>query len=359
VYSTCLFCHKSLGANDAVEHFPVGRRLAFDAAKGRLWAVCRACGRWNLSPLEERWEAIEECERIARRGRRLAASDDVALVDAGGGLTLVRIGAPSWHELADWRYGARLRLRHHWATARDLTLRYLVPYSLTGALLPGFGPLGVLGASAALGLVQGAIFRRRERVPVAFPTDAAGDPATVRRLHLPLARLDPAAAAEGYLRLRLPSDAGPIELEGGEALRVARMVLTRANRDGGARLDVDIALRWVAEAGSGEAYIASIAHRVARSREEVHPLAGTRLEPTNVYSGQLWRLPDLTRLALEVAVSDEAERRALEGELAALERAWREAEEVAAIADSLLLSPAIEARVARLRGEARAPRRDD
>ncbi|HMH86422.1 MAG TPA: hypothetical protein VK529_10795, partial [Gemmatimonadaceae bacterium] len=63
MYSTCLFCHTELGANEAVEHFPVGRRLAFDAAKGRLWVVCRKCERWNLTPVEERWEAIEECER--------------------------------------------------------------------------------------------------------------------------------------------------------------------------------------------------------------------------------------------------------------------------------------------------------
>lgn len=54
MYATCLFCNGALGQNDAVETFPVGRRLAFDAAKGRLWVVCRACERWNLTPLEER-----------------------------------------------------------------------------------------------------------------------------------------------------------------------------------------------------------------------------------------------------------------------------------------------------------------
>lgn len=31
MYSACLFCHASLGANAAIEHFPVGRRLAFDS----------------------------------------------------------------------------------------------------------------------------------------------------------------------------------------------------------------------------------------------------------------------------------------------------------------------------------------
>ena len=63
MYSTCLFCRHPLGANGVLEHFPVGRRIAFDAAKGRLWVVCRHCTRWNLTPLEERWEAIEEAER--------------------------------------------------------------------------------------------------------------------------------------------------------------------------------------------------------------------------------------------------------------------------------------------------------
>ena len=66
MYTTCMFCRKPLGANKLVEAFPVGRRLAFDAAKGRLWVVCRRCERWNLTPLEERWEAVEECEKVFR-----------------------------------------------------------------------------------------------------------------------------------------------------------------------------------------------------------------------------------------------------------------------------------------------------
>ena len=44
-----------------------------------------------------------------------------------------------------------------------------------------------------------------------------------------------------------------------------------------------------------------------------------------------------TRLALEMAAHEETERRAMEGELAELEAAWREAEEIAGIADTLLL----------------------
>jgi hypothetical protein len=36
-----------------------------------LWVVCRHCERWNLSPLEERWEAVEQ--RQAAVPRRQAA----------------------------------------------------------------------------------------------------------------------------------------------------------------------------------------------------------------------------------------------------------------------------------------------
>ncbi|HSG81322.1 MAG TPA: hypothetical protein VLC48_03655, partial [Gemmatimonadota bacterium] len=49
-----------------------------------------------------------------------------------------------------------------------------------------------------------------------------------------------------------------------------------------------------------------------------------------------------TRLALEMAAHEENERRAFEGELEALEAAWREAEEIAAIADKLLLPRNVE-----------------
>ncbi|MDP9205226.1 MAG: hypothetical protein M3P12_07185, partial [Gemmatimonadota bacterium] len=105
MYSTCLFCHSELGANEAVEHFPVGRRLAFDAAKGRLWVVCRKCERWNLTPLEERWEAIEECERAFRGTKLRVSTEHIGLARLAEGIELVRIGAPQRPEFAAWRYG--------------------------------------------------------------------------------------------------------------------------------------------------------------------------------------------------------------------------------------------------------------
>src|SRR3954470_1281380 len=139
MYSTCLFCSGSLGHNEAIEHFSVGRRLAFDAAKGRLWVVCRKCERWNLTPLEERWEAIEECERAFAETRRRVSTDNIGMARLSEGLELVRIGAPQRPEMAAWRYGDQFGRRRR---------RYI-------ALLAGAAVVG--GAIVVAGPVAGLI----------------------------------------------------------------------------------------------------------------------------------------------------------------------------------------------------------
>lgn len=53
--------------------------------------------------------------------------------------------------------------------------------------------------------------------------------------------------------------------------------------------------------------------------------------------GYINKMPTTTKLALEMALHEEQERLALEGELWLLERAWIEAEEIAEISDNLLL----------------------
>src|SRR3954470_1741761 len=115
MYTTCLFCHTDLGSNEIIESFPVGRRLAFDAAQGRLWVVCRTCERWNLTPIDERWEAVEQCERLFTSTRLRVSTDNIGLSRLREGLELVRIGRPQRPELAAWRYGdqfGRRRRRH-------------------------------------------------------------------------------------------------------------------------------------------------------------------------------------------------------------------------------------------------------
>ena len=70
----------------------------------------------------------------------------------------------------------------------------------------------------------------------------------------------------------------------------------------------------------------------------------------------LKRAPLTTRLALEMVAHEESERRALEGELYLLEEAWKQAEEIAAIADDMFLPASVDAELARLRAARGEPR---
>lgn len=138
-----MFCKKTLGANEVVETFPVGRRLAFDAMRGRLWVLCRSCGRWNLTPLEERWEAIEDCERLFRETPMRASTENIGVARLTEGLDLVRIGEPGRPEFAAWRYGDRFGRRRQ---------RYLVRGTAAAILAGGAfaGSIGI-GLAAAVG----------------------------------------------------------------------------------------------------------------------------------------------------------------------------------------------------------------
>jgi len=76
-------------------------------------------------------------------------------------------------------------------------------------------------------------------------------------------------------------------------------------------------------------------------------------------AGQLLHLPAELRLALEMATHEDQERAALEGELAALENRWREAEEIASIADNLFVSPSVSSSLDELKHDADGDVDDD
>src|SRR6266498_4923528 len=110
MFRSCAFCNAPLDGDGGPSGLGVGRRLAFDEWRGRLWVVCSKCSRWNLTPLDDRLERIEAVARAAREGRVAAATDEVTLI-RWQWYDFVRVGKPPRVELATWRYGERLRSR--------------------------------------------------------------------------------------------------------------------------------------------------------------------------------------------------------------------------------------------------------
>ena len=347
MYSTCLFCNENLGRNEVIEHFPVGRRLAFDAAKGRLWVVCRKCERWNLTPLEERWEAIEACEREFRATKLRVSTDEIGLARLKEGLELVRIGAPQRPEMAAWRYGdqfgRRMRRNLAWSGAGLAGL---------AALMWGGPALGLYAGSAMSGvnlLVQGGVHLNYHRRVLARVRVRDGE----HTEHLALARAHVMRASvvqrgNGW-ELELPVMGGEEwTLSGDEAQRAVSQILPHVNATSGRARTVQHAVGLLEDCGSTER-IFDIAARY-RSKGVLSLERGFVLFHGRKIAGTIAALPASIRIALEMAAHEESERRALEGELAELHEAWRDAEEIAQISDDLFLPSGIEAALARLKG---------
>ena len=329
-----MFCRKPLGQNEVLESFPVGRRLAFDAERGRLWVVCAKCERWNLTPLEERWEAVEDCERIYRGTKIRVSTENIGLARHREGLVLVRIGKPLRPEFAAWRYGDQFGKR------RRMGFVYGGAAAVaTGGIAAGTIALGFVGALAIAQGVSLAQMVLRKRHLTRLRTDDG----EVIEMHVPEAMKS---------RIRPSDEGGPFRLdlhrgrklqwptiglwastppwkdqwsshEGEEARRFAGQLLPSVNMMGGSKRTVAKAVDQIESAGHPERFIADVANS-----KDLHSWRS---------SGYLAQMASPTRLALEMALHEEQERRALEGELRELERAWREAEEIADISDKLLL----------------------
>ena len=326
MFRTCLFCHSTLGENAVIERFPVGRRLAFDAVKGRLWVICTHCRRWNLTPLEDRWEAVEDCERRFRATRVRVSTAEIGMARMREGLELVRIGKPLRPEFAAWRYGAQLGSRRRTA----LVVGAVTAVVATGAVIGGAAAL-ITGASlpALLGGVAVEQYVRRRREVARIPAGRRYH-FTVRREHLDGAKLIPEGTEQWAFRLA--HDGGTRDFVGQPALRAASHFLARVNSAGASQLQVVDAVDLLESVGDPDRYFGHVARR-----------------STALGNLAIAHLPAEVRLALEMSAHEESERRAMEGELATLREEWESAEEIAAIADDLLVSPAVRGWIARVR----------
>lgn len=338
MFSTCLFCHSSLGRNEEIESFPVGRRLAFDAARGRLWVICVKCRNWNLSPLEQRWEAVEACERLYRETFVRISTDNIGLATRQHGLDLVRVGKPLRPEFAAWRYGSRLR-RRRLQNASAFARTALVN---SGAMAFGAMAAAVSVAHAVTGSthVRDTLLRSLEEAEARMHFDRTlahirTPDGALRQLRFShVARLEIVThGVDDPWRLRVAHADGVSDFDGATAVQIAGNLLARLNHGGGSASQIREATTRIAEAGDAERFI--------RASGE---LRTTRRKRNSIFwddSVGVLGLTQTERVALEIAVHEDAERQAMQGELLALEDAWRDAEEIAAIADRMFTDDAV------------------
>jgi hypothetical protein len=347
MYSSCIFCNAALGANEVLEAFPVGRRVAYDEAMGRLWVVCRMCERWNLSPFETRWEAIEEAERVFRATPLKVTGENIGLAQTNEGLELVRIGKPPMVELMAWRYGDQFGRRRR---------RHVIAGGGIATAAVGFGALSFASSSmpwvlaAVFGVVQahsmlsaGKTLRRKWGPKWTFVADDDGK--VLRLNYLDIGGSAVVSHATGGWSLAVIHHVwrgeegkgalvnGFTELHGEHAERALSRILPLTNREGGSRKQVQEAVSTIAGANDFNSLLRHTVHDLEPGKQHM-----AALEPR-------------TRLALEMALHGEEEQRAMEGELATLASRWREADALAKIADSLFVPPEVEKELERIRKE--------
>jgi hypothetical protein len=338
VYSTCLICGRPLGHNDVLETLPVGRRIAFDPVQGRLWVICPSCARWNLVPFDTRLETIDACERLFSDARLRFSTDHIGIARLREGLELVRIGPAQRPELAAWRYGDRFASRRR----RNI----IIAGTLVAA---GIG--GMVGLHALVGSMVGVQFPLQHvprlwesrRVATRVVPAGEGEPLTLTVADIKkswLERLDDGPHAwaisvpnrvgvSGRWFLRGRAD-GSRQLVGQDAVHALGAMLPVIAGTAGSKTHIENAVTLLEQHGDLDTLVGKVRWDPVRRTGKRRPgtLGGIKVE---------------SRLAIEMLANEESERRWLEGELKLLERQWRDADRLAAIADQLSISDGVEA----------------
>ncbi|HSU17283.1 hypothetical protein [Longimicrobium sp.] len=341
MYRTCIFCSADLGTNDSLEAFPVSKSIAFDGWKGRLWAICPKCARWNLAPLEERWEAVEAADRLFTDARLRVQSENVGLARLRDGTRLIRIGQALPGEMAAWRYGDQLvkRRRHYLLVTGAAAAAGM-------AILGGFAWLTATGGFYSLVNVGASLYRQKKQRKVVYRLPAERSPTgrevLLRRWHAAgsvlrpgvvdgIALVVPDAArkdprTDGWGKPKYVAE--PLVLPDVDARAFLNRAMVHLNESGASRRRLEGAVSLLGQAGSAEDFL-------RRTAAQGRSLGKRRDMPDRALAAE-------GALALEMALHEEQERRVMAGELSLLESAWREAEEIASIADKLALSAGAE-----------------
>jgi hypothetical protein len=324
MYHNCLVCSRPFEENESLEQLPRGGRIAFDPGRGRLWIICKGCRAWSLAPIEERWEALDELEKLTRDKAKLLSSTDNISLFVAGPVEVVRVGRAQLREEAWWRYGRELLDRR--AKAKKLTALGTVT---TGAILVGgFATGGPVLIGAWLGWDHLPDAVNHTARWLRFGNSAWKGHTSCAHCGRMFTSLNfrekgslyllPDANGHVSIGMRCTGcgryEDGGLRLSGREGERALRRVLAHQHFKGASEKRIRTATHLIESAGSVD-----------------------RLQQLVVGDGK--RLADLehtTAIALEIAANEVTEQRLLELELDELERRWKEEEELADISDTEL-----------------------
>lgn len=346
MYTRCQACDRSLGRNSEVPHLPVGRRLAFDAGKGRLWVICTRCDQWNLVPLEERWEAVEECERVAAMAEIRGPGDKIALSRTARGLELLRVAGHRSVDIANWRYGRRLRSRQSLTWWIAGALLFLAVALGVRAGFEASSPFAGMYIAVAMAASFGYWWRNPPKLWLAVRSRLDGIRVWSWRVgEIRFVRGHPNAAPD----LEIPQGKGIARLAGDEALTFLAALLPRLNGADCATVSVAGVVKRVERIERKAQRGRNVKHGTGGRRVSRGPLRPWELIASDATSGPLVAIAPEDRLALEMAVTEELEQRELASHALDAVDDWHEEDEIAAIADDLLTPPAVAERLAEAR----------
>jgi len=208
----------------------------------------------------------------------------------------------------------------------------LMPALTMGALsiivVPGITT--TMAVAPILGMLAARDYMQNDRVIARLPNGRRI--LTVRAKHLGAIELR-VQGHDGPASLTLPHDSGWSEVTGTAAIHATGVLIAGSNRFGAAPSRVQDAVQQIEDAGDASGFLTEASTRNGWRGGKVFSLL-------NHYRGLgAMNLSPTERLALEMSVHEETERRAMEGELAVLEAAWRDAEIIAAISDDELTPP--------------------
>jgi hypothetical protein len=343
VYTRCHGCDRSLGTNTEIPHLPVGRRLAFDSVKGRLWVICTRCDQWNLVPLEERWEAVEECERVATTAEVRGPGDALGLARTTLGLELLRVEGHRSVDIANWRYGRRLKRRQSllwWIAGALLFVAVALGVRAWFETGSSFAGMYIFVAMAAW---FGYWWRKPPKLWLAVKGKLAGKrvwswrASEIRFVH---------GHAHAPPELEIPQGQGVARLTGDEALTFLAALLPRLNGADCASASISRVVKRVDGVERKAQNSRKVTTSGTRGRHRVHrPLRPWELLASDTVPRHLFAVAPEERLALEMAVTEELEHRELASHASEAESDWREEDEIAAIADDLLTPPEVAERL--------------